>query len=72
MRGQYRALNVVGGLTIETLSLNLIRELKVFTNNLKSDLQDSMFQTLQAFNIASSNQGNINPNISSQPPVTQY
>ena len=50
MRGQYRALNAVGGLTIETSSLNLIWELKAnqetFANNLKTDLQDSMFQTL--------------------------
>ena len=40
MSGQYRALNAVGGLTIETSSLNLIRELKANQENIRKQFEN--------------------------------
>lgn len=76
MREEYQALEAVGGLTVDTLSINLIRELKEhqesFANNLKNEIQDGIYQTLQTFNISSANQENIPPNIQSSHPITQF
>ena len=70
MRKEYNDLQVVGGLTVPTSSLNLIRELKehheILTDNLKNEIQNGLLETFQALNISSQNQENIHPNI--QPP----
>ena len=66
MRKEYLDLDAVGGLTVESSSLNLIRELqsiqKNFASNLKSEIQEGLVETLQAFNLTSYNQENIDPN----------
>ena len=70
MRKEYNELQAVGGLTVPTSSLNLIRELKehneLLTDNLKNEIQNGLFETIQALNISSQNQENIPPNM--QPP----
>ena len=76
MRKEYLDLDAVGGLTVETSSLNLIRELKsnqeTLASNLKNEIQEGLVETLQALNLTSRNQENIDPNIQYAPPPPQY
>ena len=65
MRQQYLELDAVGGLTVGTSSLNLMKEFRenqeVFANNLKNDIQNGLTETLHAFHVHQ-NQENIDPN----------
>ena len=72
MRKEYRELQAVGGLSIQNSSINLMQELKShqkhITNTLREEIQTGIFETMQAFNLASQNQENVDPNINNIPP----
>ena len=65
MRKEYRDLQAVGGLTIQNSSLNLMKEFKEYheqmNNTLREDIQNSLHETVQALNVISHNQTNVNP-----------
>ena len=67
MRKKYSDLQAVGGLSVQNSSLNLIKELKEhqeqITNNLRDDIQTSIFESMRAFNLVSQKQENMDPNI---------
>ena len=57
IRGQYRDLQEVGGLLVQNLSLNLIKELKEdqeqVSNTLKVEVRNRIIETMQALNFSS-------------------
>ena len=68
MRKEYLDLQDVGGLTVQTSSLNLVKELKehqeMLSQDLRNEIRSNIYETFQTLNM---NEENINPNVEYNP-----